>query len=296
MESRGISAAPRQGRSCRPDECVFGDPQRFARLCVAALFDSLVRLWLPFQASNTPSQLNVFCLVLLDSSDRLSKALASKGEMVLGSCRKHGSAPDLTRHDLRHLILAVGSAHWPLTDQKLLHNTSRILRSAAVNRPPFILLAPWTSAEQPCSRTLLLLKKVQRTCMNQCQVGTPWRKRTSVLSSLVARPRAGLLLSYCLLQVIPSSCLAAVSRWPASVLLCQKPYADLLPASCRTPIVPGQPWPSIMCSSLCLFDASCACFSKIELERWVLRPQREEKMGGRIIQGGRRRLIIVLHF
>ena len=49
----------------------------------------------------------------------------------------------------------------------------------------------------------------------------------------------------------------AVSRWPASAAI-----ADVLPASCRTPIVTSKPRPWIMCSSLCLFKGivSCACF------------------------------------
>ena len=42
-----------------------------------------------------------------------------------------------------------------------------------------------STLEHPCSHALLLVKKVQRTCQDQCQFGTPWRKRTAVLSSLV---------------------------------------------------------------------------------------------------------------
>ena len=102
-------------------------------------------------ASSTPSQLNAFCL-LFDSSDRMSKPLAWKGELVLANCSKHGPACDVTRNDVLDLIFgwieagcirslaidwADGAFHiaW---DNKLLQNTCRILRSALANRTPFI--------------------------------------------------------------------------------------------------------------------------------------------------------------
>ena len=53
-----------------------------------------------------------FARLCVDSSDRMSKALARKGELVLGNCVKHGPAHDLTRTDFRDLILGWIQAGW----------------------------------------------------------------------------------------------------------------------------------------------------------------------------------------
>ena len=145
-------------------------------------------------------------------------------------------------------------------------NTCRILRSAVVNRTPFVLLAPWTSLlwERPCSHALLL-KKVQRTCrLDQRQFGAPWRKRTAALSSLVdthSFARVCISQTVCSWSHRPHVLLGrvstpAVSRWPVSVLFCPTSFADVLPASCRTPVAPSKPQPRTMCSSLCRFNVS----------------------------------------
>ena len=87
------------------EECVFGaslalrlslgggDPAR--RLCLLAA--TLV-------ASSTSSQVDVFCFVLCDSSDRLAKAL-TKGELVLAICLEHGQACGAACNDVRDLII-----------------------------------------------------------------------------------------------------------------------------------------------------------------------------------------------
>ena len=63
-------------------------------------------------ASSTASQANAFCLVLFDSSDRMSKALAWKGKLVLAICLKHGPAHDVARNDVRDIILGWMQASW----------------------------------------------------------------------------------------------------------------------------------------------------------------------------------------
>ena len=147
--------------------------------------------------STTPSQLNAFCHVLFDSSDRLSKALARKSELLLGI----SDPMTWSGNDLRDMILGWIQAGWIRSlaidypdgtfyvarDWELLQNTCRNLRSAVTNRTPFILLAPWVSLlwDQPCTHDLLLLKKVQRACLDQCHFCTPWGKRTAVLSPLI---------------------------------------------------------------------------------------------------------------
>ena len=104
------------------------------------------------------SKLIAFCLVLFDSSDQLSKALARQGELVLAIC-------------LRDLILRWIQASWIHS-----HNTCRIGQSDIANRTHFIFLGPWNSAlwEQPCCHTLLLLKSTQRTCLYECRFVSRW--------------------------------------------------------------------------------------------------------------------------
>ena len=83
MESRGISATLRQRWSCRPpDECVFGASPALRQALRDRPARRLGSLAAILAASSTPSQLNAFCLVLFDSSDPLSKALAKKGELA----------------------------------------------------------------------------------------------------------------------------------------------------------------------------------------------------------------------
>ena len=86
--------------------------QRRLLLDEAALPDALVPLRPPLAASSTPSQLNAFCLVLFDSSDRLSEALARNVELVLAICLKHGPAYDVASNDVRDLILGWIQAGW----------------------------------------------------------------------------------------------------------------------------------------------------------------------------------------
>ena len=74
-------------------------------------------------------------------------------------------------------------------------------------------------------------EEVERTCLNQCQFGTSWRKRTAVVSSQT-HPRASLHFSNCLLVSGFVVSTPTVSRWPASAPLCPKSFADVLRASC----------------------------------------------------------------
>ena len=104
-------------------------------------------------AFNTASEANSSCLVLFD----LSKAIAGNGEQVLASCLKHGPAHDVARDDVQ--ILGWIQAGW--------------VRALAVDH------------SDGGHDHLLLLRNVQRTCLDQCQFGTPWRTRTAVLYSLV---------------------------------------------------------------------------------------------------------------
>ena len=83
-----------------------------------ARHDALVPLE-PLATFNAASQVNACCLVLFDTSDRMSKALAGKGKLVLGICLKHGQAHDVARNDVRDFILIWTQAGRVLTCHRL---------------------------------------------------------------------------------------------------------------------------------------------------------------------------------
>ena len=113
MESRGISATLRQRWSRRPpDECVFGASPPIRQALHGRPARRLGSLAATLAASSTLLQLNAFCLVLFDSSDRLSMAFARKGEVVLVICLKCGPTCDVARNDVRNLVLGWIQACW----------------------------------------------------------------------------------------------------------------------------------------------------------------------------------------
>ena len=95
----------RQRWSCHQRSACSKPLQRFASLLVCDPARRLGLLAATLVASSTSSQLDVFCFVLCDSSDRMSKALIRKGELVLAICLEHGLACDVTCNDVRDLIV-----------------------------------------------------------------------------------------------------------------------------------------------------------------------------------------------
>ena len=136
-------------------------------------------------------------------------------------CLKHGPAYDVARNSVRDLALGWIHTGWIrylvidypdgffyiARDQNLLQNTCRIVQSAVARRTPFIFLGPWVLWEQPYSLASLFVKSIQRAWLDHCQFGTPWRKRTAVLSSLIdTRHCTDLHFSNGLFLVPPPSC------------------------------------------------------------------------------------------
>ena len=188
--------------------------------------------------------------MLFDSSDRLPKAFTQKGELALAIWLKRGPAY-LARNDVRDLVLgpiqAGWFAHWSLDypdgffyvawDLKLLQNTCGIAQSAVVNTFQYSGSVEPRAVAIPVQARFALLKSIQRTCLDQCQFGTPWRKRTAVLSSHID--------THPLARIWTSQKVCSWSHRPqvhlGSVLLYQKSYVGLRPASFKMPIVPSKP-------------------------------------------------------
>ena len=110
MKSRGINTTQRQRSSCRPPhECVFGATPQTLHCRPTRRLGSIGTT---FAASSTPSQVYAFSLVLSDSSDRMSEAFDQK--MIWCSESASSTAPfhDMTRNDIRDLILGGIQASW----------------------------------------------------------------------------------------------------------------------------------------------------------------------------------------
>ena len=134
------------------------------------------------------------------------------------------------------------------------------------------------------------MKIVHRTCLDQCQFGTPWQKRAAVLTSRVDTHALARVvhLSSCLLLVPLPSCVpwqCQCQRFldgPPQCSSVRNQMQMYCPHPARRPSRPagrGHVWWPVPASR------------KNELERWVRCSQREEKLGGRTIHGERRRLI-----
>ena len=213
MEGLGISATLRQRWSVHPrEECVFGASTALRQALRDRPARRLGSLAATLAASSTPSQLNVFYLVLCDSSDGLSKALVRKGELVPTICLKRGPAYDVARNDVRGLVLRWKQAGW--------------IRSLVIDYPDGLF---HVARDQKFSQNTFHLPgsvelrghALHSTCLDQCQFGTPWRKRAAVLSSPIGTHALARIWTF---LVPPPSCPSAAStqtatQWPASVLL-----------------------------------------------------------------------------
>ena len=268
VESRGISTTLRQGWWCRPkDECVFGASPALSQTLRGRPTRRLGSIAATLAFSSTPSQVNAFCLVLSDSSDRMSKALAQKGELVQSG-------------GLRCLAIDYCDDTFNVAqDQKL-------------------FLVPRVSLlwEQPCSHDRLLLKKVQRIWLwiNAClfhrgENGLP----CSLLVDTHALARVGTSLTVCSWSHRPHVWFGGVnangigppqflSARNHMLMCCPHPTErSSCPASCSHGL----------CSPVSL--VSCPVSSrKMILSAGSSVSSWKENMGGRIIEGGRRRLII----
>ena len=198
---------------------------------------------------------------------------------MLGICQKHCPAHDLTRNDLRDLVLGCIQASWirsqavdhtngtshVVREQKLLQNTCRILRSAVANRktphPPRPVGLPDVGAAVQSRSAPMYLPGSVPVRYNVSKTDS-----RALLSSRRAHPCASVHLPDCLF-LVPSS-----SR-PAWQCQCKR-YLDgppqyssakggrlqmYCPHPAKMPILPSKPRPSTTYSSLYCSNASCLC-------------------------------------